>query len=251
MYCVSVQIASIIFVLSFCNLHLYIPTTPSPHPTPHTHTHHTQAQRVHSMFPHTPLEAITLDLADTHSVSLTVERIINNVIYIPEQDRPSGELTPSQPHTHTGTQCTLPNTPLPTASPLSCSEPHTLTHITPPTTTEKTCGPTHTTSTVRKRNVNQDTGTKDTPSTDAVRVQDTGTKDTPSTDAVRVQDTGTKDTPSTDAVRVARPIRTGAADDAPAQCVVTTVPARVKVRKMEPFASLVERKEQLLERARR
>ena len=235
MYCVSVQIASIIFVLSFCNLHLYIPTTPSPHPTPHTHTHHTQAQRVHSMFPHTPLEAITLDLADTHSVSLTVERIINNVIYIPEQDRPSGELTPSQPHTHTGTQCTLPNTPLPTASPLSCSEPHTLTHVTPPTITEQTCGPTHTTSTVRKRNVNQDTGTKDTPSTDAVRVQDTGTKDTPSTDAVRV----------------ARPIRTGAADDAPAQCVVTTVPARVKVRKMEPFASLVERKEQLLERARR
>ncbi len=173
------------------------------------------------MFPHTPLEAITLDLADTHSVSLTVERIINNVIYIPEQDRPSGELTPSQPHTHTGTQCTLHTTPLPTASPLSGSEPHTLTHVTPPTTMELTHEPSHTTSTVRKRNVNY------------------------------THDTGTKDTPSTNRVEVARPIHTGSVDDAPARCVVTTVPARVKVRKVEPFTSLVERKEQLLERARR
>ncbi len=64
-------------------------------------------------------------------------------------------------------------------------------------------------------------------------------------------DTGTKDTPSTNRVGVARPIHTGLADDAPIQCVVTTVPARVKVRKVEPFTSLVERKEQLLERARR
>ncbi len=35
------------------------------------------------MFSHVPLQAITLDLADTHSVSLTVDRILNNGIYIP------------------------------------------------------------------------------------------------------------------------------------------------------------------------
>ena len=35
------------------------------------------------MFPHVPLQAITLDLADTHSVSLTVDRILSNSIYIP------------------------------------------------------------------------------------------------------------------------------------------------------------------------
>ena len=40
---------------------------------------------MHSMFPHIPLQAITLDLADTHSVSLTVDRVLNNTIYIPEQ----------------------------------------------------------------------------------------------------------------------------------------------------------------------
>lgn len=44
-----------------------------------------QAQQVNSMFPHVPLQAITLDLADTHSVSLTVDRILNNSIYIPEE----------------------------------------------------------------------------------------------------------------------------------------------------------------------
>ena len=37
------------------------------------------------MFPHVPLQAITLDLADTHSVSLTVDHILNNSIYIPEE----------------------------------------------------------------------------------------------------------------------------------------------------------------------
>lgn len=36
------------------------------------------------MFPHVPLQAITLDLADTHSVSLTVDRILSDSIYIPE-----------------------------------------------------------------------------------------------------------------------------------------------------------------------
>ena len=42
-----------------------------------------QAQQVHAMFPHVSLQAITLDLADTRSISLTVEHILNNAIYIP------------------------------------------------------------------------------------------------------------------------------------------------------------------------
>ena len=42
-----------------------------------------QAQQIHSMFPHVPIQAITLDLADTHSTSLTVDRILNDSIYIP------------------------------------------------------------------------------------------------------------------------------------------------------------------------
>ena len=40
------------------------------------------------MFPDVPLQAITLDLADTHSVSLTVERILTEAIFIPEQPPP-------------------------------------------------------------------------------------------------------------------------------------------------------------------
>lgn len=37
------------------------------------------------MFPHVPIQAITLDLADTHSISLTVDRILNDSIYIPRE----------------------------------------------------------------------------------------------------------------------------------------------------------------------
>ena len=50
------------------------------------------------MFPHIPLHAITLDLADTHSVSLTVEHILNETIYIPREEGtppPTPELTPT------------------------------------------------------------------------------------------------------------------------------------------------------------
>ena len=43
---------------------------------------HRGAQQVHSMFPHVPLQAITLDLADTRSISLTVEHILNNNLLI-------------------------------------------------------------------------------------------------------------------------------------------------------------------------
>ena len=53
-----------------------------------------QAQQIHSMFPNVPIQAITLDLADTHSVSLTVDRILSDSIYIPEggvADVPPGE----------------------------------------------------------------------------------------------------------------------------------------------------------------
>ena len=48
------------------------------------------------MFPHIPLQAITLNLADTHSVSLTVEHILNETIYVPGQDGPP----PLSPHPH-------------------------------------------------------------------------------------------------------------------------------------------------------
>ena len=72
------------------------------------------------MFPHIPLQAITLDLADTHSVSLTVDRALNNTIYIPEQGQlrqqphPQQQLLPPQgaesiaaePHPLTGSQHT-------------------------------------------------------------------------------------------------------------------------------------------------
>jgi hypothetical protein len=50
-----------------------------------------QAQQIHSMFPHVPIQAITLDLADTHSVSLTVDRILNDSIYIPREGGVAGE----------------------------------------------------------------------------------------------------------------------------------------------------------------
>ena len=53
------------------------------------------------MFPHVPLQAITLDLADTRSISQTVEHILNNAIYIPENDAtaatPNIPLTPATP----------------------------------------------------------------------------------------------------------------------------------------------------------
>ena len=58
-----------------------------------------QAQQVHSMFPHIPLQAITLNLADTHSVSLTVEHILNDTIYIPGQDDDPSP-SPLSPHTN-------------------------------------------------------------------------------------------------------------------------------------------------------
>ena len=65
-----------------------------------------QAQQIRAMFPHIPLQAITLDLADTRSISQTVEHILNNAIYIPEGDSPS-------PHTPTSTQ----GTPIPPLAP--------------------------------------------------------------------------------------------------------------------------------------
>ena len=68
------------------------------------------------MFPHIPLQAITLDLADTHSVSLTVERILNSTIYIPGQE---------------GTVATSTPTPIPAhlhPSPQQSTHTPTLTH---------------------------------------------------------------------------------------------------------------------------
>ena len=75
------------------------------------------------MFPHVPLQAITLDLADTRSISQTVEHILNNAIYIPDNDgtAPQASLTPDTP--------TLPTPDTPTTSPEARSsreEPHPL-----------------------------------------------------------------------------------------------------------------------------
>ena len=47
------------------------------------------------MFPHVPLQAITLDLADTHSVSLTVDRILSNAVYIPGEEAMAAAATPT------------------------------------------------------------------------------------------------------------------------------------------------------------
>ena len=73
------------------------------------------------MFPHVPLQAITLDLADTRSISQTVEHILNNAIYIPENDETALRisLTPDTP--------TLPTPATPTTSLEALSsweEPH-------------------------------------------------------------------------------------------------------------------------------
>eukprot|EP00731_Ephydatia_muelleri_P026764 Em0018g864a len=61
---------------------------------------HRAAQQVHTMFPNIPLQAITIDLADTHSILLTVDRILNNSIYIPAQEvLPAPPPTPLGPRT--------------------------------------------------------------------------------------------------------------------------------------------------------
>lgn len=72
------------------------------------------------MFPHIPLQAITLNLADTHSVSLTVEHILNETIYIPGQEGPP-PLSPASPHPHPS----LPSPPsLPTPASGVLQEPN-------------------------------------------------------------------------------------------------------------------------------
>ena len=67
-----------------------------------------QAQQVHSMFPHIPLQAITLNLADTHSVSLTVEHILNETIYIPGQEGPPPLSASPHPHSSLPSPASLP-----------------------------------------------------------------------------------------------------------------------------------------------
>lgn len=68
------------------------------------------------MFPHIPLQAITLDLADTHSVSLTVDRVLNNTIYIPDQ-RQQQQALPLQGEEPSSSS--LEPHPLPSSSPSS------------------------------------------------------------------------------------------------------------------------------------
>ena len=79
-----------------------------------------QAQQVHSMFPDIPLQAITLDLADTHSVSLTVDRVLNNTIFIPEQHQLQQHQQGEEP-------------PSPDTLPPTASQAVSYTHLTLPT----------------------------------------------------------------------------------------------------------------------
>lgn len=66
------------------------------------------------MFPHIPLQAITLDLADTRSISQTVEHILNNAIFIPEtdNDNTSQPLIPTTNTTHTSISSSQSHVPL-------------------------------------------------------------------------------------------------------------------------------------------
>lgn len=66
------------------------------------------------MFPNVPLQAITLDLADTHSVSLTVDHILNESIYIPgegariDDQVVGGDATPLSTETEDSTRHSTP-----------------------------------------------------------------------------------------------------------------------------------------------
>ena len=63
------------------------------------------------MFPHVPLQAITLDLADTRSISLTVEHILNNAIYIPETGTTGISQPLNSPTAHMSTPVTSSQSP--------------------------------------------------------------------------------------------------------------------------------------------
>ena len=217
-----------------------------------------QAQRIHSMFPHIPLEAITLDLADTHSMSLTVERIINDVIYIPGQDEGTGDTPstpspPSQPHTGTDAQhlpLTAPQASLPMTSPLTSESlpthtpsPSTPAHTSiPPTESKLPTESLKETSTLRKRNLSA-----------ALR---------PTADHTHSEESGDDTAKDRGGISAAGPIGSVAS---PPETEVTEVKGqsggtghvgniKVKGHKDESFASfaaLLDRKEKLLENARR
>ena len=79
-----------------------------------------QAQQVHAMFPHVSLQAITLDLADTRSISLTVEHILNNAIYIPVPGTAGAEQPLNSLLIHTPAPST-PDSQAPSPPPLTAS----------------------------------------------------------------------------------------------------------------------------------
>ena len=79
-----------------------------------------QAQQVHAMFPHVSLQAITLDLADTRSISLTVEHILNNAIYIPVPGTAGAEQPLNSLPIHTPAPST-PDSQAPSPPPLTAS----------------------------------------------------------------------------------------------------------------------------------
>ncbi len=198
------------------------------------------------MFPHIPLEAITLDLADTHSISLTVERIISNVIYIPGPDRPTGELTPSQLHAPTDTQLTPSQLHAPTDTQLTLSQPHT------PTDTQLTPSqlPTLKTTSPSPSTVEPHTHTHSTPLFEQSHDPTSGNlrkrnvtstlKDVPATVSNTERDEENAKVVNNSSFAESERLSEGK---------VNTRPVRIK--KVEPFASLVERKEQLLEKARK
>ena len=88
-----------------------------------------QAQHIHSMFPDVPMQAITLDLAETRSISLTVEHILNNAIYIPDTTRRNSDLASTLTTPTHSPQVTFPHHPLGTylsqGTPSQAQEPAT------------------------------------------------------------------------------------------------------------------------------
>ena len=106
------------------------------------------------MFPHVPLQAITLDLADTRSISITVEHILNNAIYIPgtSETPPLTSTTPTISTPGTPSQSLESQTPHP---PLPNTSDDTL-HM--ESTTAVLSGPEQ--SVLRRRHVDMEEGTE-------------------------------------------------------------------------------------------
>lgn len=233
------------------------------------------------MFPNVPLQAITLDLADTHSVSLTVERIINDVIYIPDQrveGNPSQAppLTPSQvppsqisppPPTHaklpdqellcmpSHTSQPSPHQPPPNSQPIN---PTVTTSTTPPVTNSSNLKPplgspsqellieqsssSHisNTDTLRRRKVNGQTRLPE----HELEGNETLSEEAEVESSEEVEPVGP-------VAGVANPSDGPITLDSRVSAASHSLIGAKDADSLTSFASLLERKEQLLERARR